>query len=90
MSQQFFEISLFDLVNRLELGCFEYVNIPRIGEWVLTPDNDGTGSDIWIVESVIHFPKYKNSQNKCHIVLHVKASTREKENLKIFRGLFAE
>jgi hypothetical protein len=79
MNQEFFKIQLIDCLNVVPLGIFEYVDIPKVGEWLLTPDNDGSGQSIWIVESVIHFPKYQNTGESPHVVLHVSPSTREVE-----------
>ena len=70
-------IQLLDVINKKQLGYFEYVHVPRIGEWVLTPDNDGGRSEIWIVEKIVHFAY--SEVDKSHICLHVSSSTREVE-----------
>ena len=55
---KFHKIRLFNNITNQQVGIFEYKNIPRVGEWLLTPDNNGGGDNIWIVEMVVHFPKY--------------------------------
>lgn len=74
------------MINGLNLGYFEYVHIPRIGEWVLTPDNDGGGSGIWIVENIVHF-SYRE-KDKSHICLHVSPSTREVEQKITLKNIY--
>ncbi len=47
---------------------------------MLTLDNDGTGSNIWVVDVVVHFPRYTNMKNnEPSVVIHVSPSTKEKE-----------
>jgi len=60
---QFYKIRLFDNVHNFQVGIFEYTHIPRIGEWLLTTDNDGSGDRIWIVDMVVYFPKYDESDS---------------------------
>lgn len=83
----FFPIKLYDNINNLQVGIFEYTHIPRIGEWVLTPDNDGSRDNIWIVEMVVYFPKYHehdNHSNNPFIAIHASPSNAnlEIDNLK--------
>jgi hypothetical protein len=73
-------LTLINKVTGHHIGDFEYVTIPKVGEWMLTPDNDGTGSNIWIVNIVVHFPRYTNMKNnEPRVVIHVSPSTKEKE-----------
>lgn len=74
------KLTLINTLTGQHLGKFEYVIIPRVGEWMLTPDNDGTGSNIWVVDVVVHFPRYTNMKNnEPSVVIHVSPSTKEKE-----------
>jgi len=79
-------IQLLDVINKKQLGYFEYVHLPRVGEWVLTPDNDGSNSGIWVVENVVHFA-YREF-DKSHICLHVSPSTREVEESITLKNIF--
>lgn len=51
-------IKLIQSLPTKELGDFHYVSVPRVGEWLLTPDNDGSGEMAWVVDAVVYFPTY--------------------------------
>jgi hypothetical protein len=53
------------------LGDFDYVSVPRVGEWLLTPDNDGSGDMAWVVDAVVYFPAYPEVPSG--IAVHVTA-----------------
>ena len=68
-----------DKENWSKLGIFQYTNIPRIGEWILLPDNDGSDDVGWEVKAVVYFPKY---ENYTEVAVHVsQISCRERIEL---------
>ncbi len=68
MSKTYFQIRLIDSITRESIGDFEYVTVPRIGDWFLTPDNDGSGEWLWMVDAVLHFPRYGRDEPSSTVI----------------------
>jgi hypothetical protein len=61
MAHACFRIQVLEPLTKKVIGTFEYASVPRIGDWFLTPDNDGSGEMTWVVDAVLHFPNYGGS-----------------------------
>ena len=68
------EVFVLESTTGRTLGYFEYLSIPRVGEWILLADNDGSGDEVWVVDIVVNLP-YRDG-NPGSVAIHATRGDR--------------
>jgi hypothetical protein len=77
-----YDVMLISTLEYQSIGVFSYLTIPARGDWILTPDNDGSDPGIWVVEQVVLFPKSKEQEPG--VCVYATPSNRRVEETRMY------